>query len=352
MPETSTFTATRFHFGLTVADLAAAVRFYEILLASPPVKHREDYAKFDVADPPIVLALHPGEAASTGALNHVGFRVGDTESLIAVQQRLEAHGIHTVREDDVECCYAKQTKFWVPDADRNLWEIYTLDDDLDHSGFGGDERRVPSRPDVDAEPVVWQHMLTSPPPERIPLANETVDEVRLEGTYNANFSEGTRLALLQEAWRVLKPGGRINVHGLVSDRPYPGQPNLPGPAAMVQHIPLESAPSAELVGAGFVGLWHDKLGDIHCFQLGGVELRELRLSGFKPARSDGARTRTVMYRGPLAHVVDEQGQTFPRGQRVQVGFASWSLLRQAPFADDFTCFACADTEQPLQESHP
>ena len=54
-----------------------------------------------------------------------------------MQERLEKAGIRSQREEGVECCYARQTKFWVHDPDNTLWELYTLDDDdLDHRGRG------------------------------------------------------------------------------------------------------------------------------------------------------------------------------------------------------------------------
>src|SRR5690349_19519694 len=88
----------RFHFGLTVSNLDRAVDFYRMLLGAEPKKHYDDYAKFDVADPPIVLALHPGARHSGGALNHVGFRVDNSSKLVAIQERLELNGIRTQRE--------------------------------------------------------------------------------------------------------------------------------------------------------------------------------------------------------------------------------------------------------------
>ena len=118
-----------------------------------------DHAKFDVDDPPLILSLHPSPRAAGGALNHVGFRVASSEKLVAVQHRLEMAGIRTEREEGVECCYARQTKFWVPDADKNLWEIYTLEEDLDHSGFGGGEAGSVPRVDDGHEPVVWEHLI-------------------------------------------------------------------------------------------------------------------------------------------------------------------------------------------------
>lgn len=349
-------TAFKFHFGLTVADLDAAVRFYRILFGVGPSKHVDDYAKFDVEDPPLLLTLRPGHVSSSGALNHVGFRVASSAALVAVQQRLEANGIRTIREEGVECCYALQTKFWITDADRNMWEVYTLEKDLDHSGFGGDDHRMPSKPEATAPVVAWDHTLMSPVPDRIQHDDQSVDEVHLAGSYNIDMQADRRLRFLREVRRVLKPGGRIDVHGLVASGKVNGNPSLPGPAAMVQMIPLETLPATELAAVGFVGLFHDKLGDIHCFKIDDVELRELRLSGFAPLESSAEHDHVVLYRGPLASVTDERGQSFPRGRRVAVDAATWQLLRRQPFSDDFTCFPCqptaatpaATSERPLE----
>jgi hypothetical protein len=329
----------KFHFGLTVNNLPRAVDFYRVLFDVPPAKFTDDHAKFEVDDPPLVLALHPGRRGSGGALNHVGFRVSSSEALVAVQRRLEERGIATQREEGVECCYSRQTKFWVPDADHNLWEVYTLEEDLDHSGFGGDGQGMPPR-EMAAQGVSWTHTLIAPPPQRIPHEDGAVDEVLLEGTFNATLPAGACEALLAEALRVLKPGGTISVHGLVSDKPFPGRPSLPGPAALVQTIPVESAPLEALRRAGFVGLFYERLGDIHCFSVNGVELRELQLVGFKPLPDvESGEQYAVMYRGPLKRLVDEHGRSFARGERVAVDAATWHLFRQPAFAEHFTCFS-------------
>jgi catechol 2,3-dioxygenase-like lactoylglutathione lyase family enzyme len=128
--------AVRFHISLNVAELERSVAFYRILFGKEPAKCRPDYAKFELDDPPLVLSLEPTPPGPGGALNHLGFRMTDSASLVAVQMRLERAGIHTRREEGVECCYARQTKFWVTDPDQTLWEMYTLDEDIDHRGAG------------------------------------------------------------------------------------------------------------------------------------------------------------------------------------------------------------------------
>lgn len=337
---TASVATKKFHFGLNVADMNRAVAFYRILFGIEPTLSLSDYARFDVDDPPLVLALHPSPRSAGGALNHVGFRVANSEALVAVQRRLEEAGISTQREDGVECCYARQTKFWVPDADRNLWEVYTLEEDLDHSGFGGDGAGQPpvlKKPEASA---IWEHMLITPLPERIPHADSSLDEVRLEGTFNLELSEATRAAFIDEILRVLRPGGSVAVHGLVASLPLPGRPNLPGPAALVQRIPLETETLDELRAAGFVGLSFERLGDIHCFRINGAELREMRLTALKPFANESTIEHSVLYRGPLPQVVDDKGRAFPRGVRVTVDGSTWNQFRRPPFAEHFVCFRC------------
>ncbi len=128
--------AVRFHISLNVANLERSVAFYRVLFGREPAKCRPDYAKFELDDPPLVLSLEPTPPGPGGALNHLGFRMTDSASLVAVQMRLERAGIHTKREEGVECCYARQTKFWVTDPDETLWEIYTLEKDIEHRGAG------------------------------------------------------------------------------------------------------------------------------------------------------------------------------------------------------------------------
>ena len=128
--------AVRFHLSLNVASLEKSVAFYRILFGIEPAKHYADYAKFELDDPPLVLSLEPSSRGKGGVLNHLGFRAPDASFLVAIQRRLEAAGIHTQRKEGVECCYARQTKFWVTDPDATLWEIYTLEEDLEHRGVG------------------------------------------------------------------------------------------------------------------------------------------------------------------------------------------------------------------------
>jgi catechol 2,3-dioxygenase-like lactoylglutathione lyase family enzyme len=331
MPATAT--VVRFHMGLHTSDLNRAVQFYRVLFGTEPAKHYDDYAKFELDQPPLVLALYPSPQEAGGTLNHVGLRLPDSAMLVEVQRRLEEHGIATQRQEEVECCYALQTKFWVTDPDRVLWEVYTLHEDIDHSGF--DDAPVTAAP---VPQHIWEHRLTDPWPDRIEHADGALDEVRLEGSFNALVKPGQLDSLLSEVFRVLRPGGRLAVHALVGDRPFPGTPRLPGLASRVQHVPVETEPLEALRRVGFGGLFYEKLGDVHCFQVDSVELREMRLVGWKSAGTPWP-TVDVIYKGPFEQVTDEDGTVFRRGERAVVGWAQAERLRLGPVADQFTFVA-------------
>lgn len=288
-------TAIRFHLSLNVADLGRSIAFYRVLFGMTPAKERGDYAKFELDDPPLVLSLEPSAHGSGGALNHLGFRMADAASLVAMQRRLGEAGIHARREEGVECCYARQTKFWTTDPDGTLWEIYTLDEDIDHRGQGqtreemlrGEQpaaRPQASRAVADTPTVqnVWEHRLGDAIPAVLPLADRSVQEVWLRGTFNAPLAGDVKERLMREACRVLRNGGRLFVHVLTADRPLSTAPNLPGPAAYVKHVPLQSEPLRLLELAGLHGVRVLKLDPSPCFTQDGVEMHEMQVEGRMP----------------------------------------------------------------------
>lgn len=123
----------KIHIALHVGDLRQSVEFYRAVFAAEPVRVREGYAKFDIVEPPLNLALNEaasekGDAApsSLGVLSHLGIEVASTEDVIAMRERLEVAGLTTRDEMQTECCHALQDKIWVHDPDGNAWEIFVV----------------------------------------------------------------------------------------------------------------------------------------------------------------------------------------------------------------------------------
>jgi catechol 2,3-dioxygenase-like lactoylglutathione lyase family enzyme len=335
--------AVRFHLSLNVSDLTRSVGFYRTLFGAEPAKLRHDYAKFELDDPPVVLSLEPTPRAVGGPLNHLGFRLPDSGTLVAMQERLERAGIRSTREEGVECCYAKQTKFWVTDPDKTLWEIYTLEGDLDHRGAGqsleemvpDESQRPAGRPGAAppaAEQVVYEHLLMMPVPERLPQTDASVDEVRLRGSLNVPRDAAEQVRLVREALRVLRPGGRLFAHTLVGERAL-SEPGLPGPAGAVRFVPPESEPVRLLEHAGFRDVRLVKLDAKPCFQREGVAMREQQLEGFKPAVPSG--TVPVIYKGPFRQVTADDGTVLRRGERVALDAAEAARLKGGEAAGQF-----------------
>jgi hypothetical protein len=110
----------------------------------------------------------------------------------------------------------------------------------------------------------------------------------------------------------------------------------------VRRVPTWGELASAVALAGFSGAFYEKLGDIHCFRVNGVELRETRLSAWRPSDSASAAPRDVLYKGPFERVTDEEGTVYPRGQRVAVTARAAERLRHGPAAGQFLFFS-ADT---------
>jgi catechol 2,3-dioxygenase-like lactoylglutathione lyase family enzyme len=118
-----------FHVALYVKDLEAAIAEYRKILGIEPAKVRHDYAKFELADPPVILSLNVG--GKSGNLSHLGIRYGSTGEVASEQVRVKNLGVERLEQKGVTCCYAKADKFWVRDADGVPWEMYALIEDAE-----------------------------------------------------------------------------------------------------------------------------------------------------------------------------------------------------------------------------
>src|SRR4030095_3971739 len=81
-----------FHVALYVQDIDAAVARYRKLLGQEPANVRHDYAKFEIAAPPVILSLTTG--GEPGRVSHLGIRypgTGDVASELVrtKQEQLE-----------------------------------------------------------------------------------------------------------------------------------------------------------------------------------------------------------------------------------------------------------------------
>jgi catechol-2,3-dioxygenase len=133
-----TVEAIKAHISLNVRNIGQSVEFYKKMLGIEPSKVRSGYAKFDVQNPPLNLALNEIPFDERGALSHLGIQVASTADVLAVRERWARAGLNTRDEMQTSCCYALQDKTWVSDPDGNEWEVFVvLEDNLPEVSSAG-----------------------------------------------------------------------------------------------------------------------------------------------------------------------------------------------------------------------
>ena len=118
----------RFHMALNVRDIEASRAYYAKLFGKEPTKIRKGYAKWDLQDPSLNLALNQNKQVTDGTsgLSHFGVQVQSAELLHTHYQRLKDAGMVKYEEEQTACCYARQDKFWVEDPDGHRIEFFLV----------------------------------------------------------------------------------------------------------------------------------------------------------------------------------------------------------------------------------
>jgi SAM-dependent methyltransferase len=151
-----------------------------------------------------------------------------------------------------------------------------------------------------------------------------------------------REQLFREIFRVLKPGGRAAISDIVADEDVP------------EHLQRDPALWSGCVSGAhredrfLEAFRHTGFHGIHVAQwqrepwqtVEGIEFRSVTVLAYK--RSTGPnleRHHAVVYRGPFARVVDDDGRVFDRGQRTAVSDQTYALLQREPYAGQFEAIA-------------
>ena len=120
-------TVLKTHVALNVTNIEKSVTFYQAMFGVIPVKHKVDYAKFDLANPPLNLTLNLAQTVEqNGTLSHLGVQVESSQDVQAAIHRFKEAGLTLFEEKDTNCCYALQDKVWVTDPDGNRWEVFVV----------------------------------------------------------------------------------------------------------------------------------------------------------------------------------------------------------------------------------
>ncbi len=320
---------TQFHLSLYVDDLSQSVEFYSRLLGAEPSKFYADYAKFDLEDPGLVLSLEAKKDKSNSTLNHMGIKVASKNELISWTSKVAERGLRFQSLENVACCYADQSKIFLNDPSGILFEVYTVNKDLE----GSTEPALPRQ--TDGLGKTFDHVLPNFFPKPLPFSDSSLEKISLRGTLNAELSNQEVYDILSCSQLALKPGGEILLHMLVSDRePSEKIPTLPEPAAFVRRVPAETFIWDSLRESGFVGLQAERLSVQAVFEYKGSQFREFLLKANKPGETR-LNPPTCVYLGPFPSVAIETGRRFERGKRENLSAEEFAILRTAVYEAAF-----------------
>jgi len=196
------------------------------------------------------------------------------------------------------------------------------------------------------------------------LADNSVDLVISNCVLNL-VSDVEKKQLIEEIYRVLKPGGRVAISDIISDETIPEHlkrdPELW--SGCLSGAFQEQDFLQRFVDEGFLAVNYDKW-DAEPWQvIEGIEFRSVTLTAVKGenvACLDYGHA--VIYRGPYASVTDDEDHFFPRGERMAVCERTFTFLMEGPMKNDFIGIkpaikreptpwcAAAGTKRPLSET--
>ncbi|MAZ87243.1 MAG: methyltransferase [Cellvibrionaceae bacterium] len=151
-------------------------------------------------------------------------------------------------------------------------------------------------------------------------------------------AQSDRAQMLQEVFRVLKPGGRVAISDIVCDETVPDhlQQDAELWSGCISGAFQEKEFVQAFLDAGFVGVSYDKWEAEPWQVVEGIEFRSVTLVATKPASSGLIDAgQAVLYRGPFASVEDDLGNRFSRGDRTAVSKRTFELLTQGIYEEHF-----------------
>ena len=114
----------RMHVSLYVSDIPKTVQFYETFFGVTANKVKDDYAKFVLEKPSLIISFVQNSSKITPGFGHLGFQVETSKELEDRLALAKNNEMIYLEETGTNCCYATQDKFWVKDPDGYMWEVY------------------------------------------------------------------------------------------------------------------------------------------------------------------------------------------------------------------------------------
>ncbi len=169
------------------------------------------------------------------------------------------------------------------------------------------------------------------------IADNSIDLIVSNCVLNL-VDDTQKLQLINEIFRVLKPGGRVAISDIISDEFVPDEmkadPELW--SGCISGVFQEKEFLQKFIDAGFYAVGYDKWDNTPWKTINGIEFRSVTLTAIKPEQVTALdEGHTVIYKGAFASVTDDKGYVFDRGDRIAVSNIHFNTLRSSALAMDF-----------------
>ncbi len=197
----------------------------------------------------------------------------------------------------------------------------------------------------------WKHKQRKTKPL---IPDESVDLVISNCVLNL-VAEDEKQNLVNEVFRVLKPGGRVAISDIVSDEVVPE--NLKNDEKLWSGCISGAFHEKEFLKAftqaGFLAVSYDKW-DAQAWQVvEEIEFRSVTLTAVKGHGTECLdRGHAAIYRGPYASITDDEGHIFPRGERIAICERTYDFLTQGPLKNDFIGISPQQLKTPVNWCAP
>ena len=151
-------------------------------------------------------------------------------------------------------------------------------------------------------------------------------------------NDNDKQQLVNEIYRVVKPGGRVAISDIVSDEVVPER--LKDDPVLWSGCISGAFQEQEFVEsfrkAGFLAVTLDKWSSEPWKVIDEIEFRSVTLVAHKNEDDECLdKGHAVIYRGPFSFAMDDEGHEFPRGERMAVCERTYRLLTGGAYGDVF-----------------
>lgn len=168
------------------------------------------------------------------------------------------------------------------------------------------------------------------------IADDSVDVVVSNCVLNL-VNDREKKQLFAEIYRVLKKGGRVAISDIVSDEDVPehmkNDPELW--SGCISGALREDEFLNAFADAGFYGIRIEKRDEQPWQTVEGIEFRSVTVTAYKGKEGPCLeRHQAVIYKGPWKAVIDDDGHTLYRGERMAVCDKTFTIYNNAPYSHD------------------